>query len=306
MRRRIVQLATFAIVLAQAARADLTIRYKVGYKISDALPPAMADSLKQQMGSAVPSQSSTRIKGDKRVDVHGEVTSLVDFATRQITLLHAPTKRYSTIAASDFSSQIRKLMPAEAAAALRDIKVDVQTQKLGKSTIINGISGEEILIGVSIELPNPAGPSMQIRLEIHNWIAAADALSRIPEFKEWDAKKWSSLGAFDPAEMMTSAFAQGPAAEKLRAAMQEIAATSSGFSLKNETRIFMPMIARLLKQQGLTSDDGPVVETVTEFDSFNADPIADSVFQIPADYKPAPFEDLMREANPSKPQVPAK
>ena len=74
----------------------------------------------------------------------------------------------------------------------------------------------------------------------------------------------------------------------------------------NDAERLVSALKRLLKQQGITAGDGPVVETSMELDSFNADPIADSVFRIPAEYKPAPFEDLMREANPSKPQVPAR
>jgi hypothetical protein len=143
-------------------------------------------------------------------------------------------------------------------------------------------------------------------MEIHSWMATAEALSRFPELKQWDAKKWAAASGFDQAEIMRSAFAPGPAQEKLRAAMRELAKSSTGISLKNETRVFMPMFAQLLQAQGGSASDGPTLETSMELDSFNADPIPDSVFQIPADYKLAPFVDLMREANPNKAQMPGQ
>jgi len=280
MRSRIVLLIAAGLPLCQSVRADLSIHFTGSIQLAPGLPPAMADAMKKQFAASMPAAGSIRIKEGRVFSSFGAVSSLIDYAKPEITLIHAPSKSYSTIPAAEFGTQIDALMTPEGRAAMARTKTDITTVKSGKTAVFHEVPLEESVVTISIETPAPNGPPMQMRMEVHKWVVTAEGLARFPELKEWDIQKSSSFG-LDPATMINSLFAAGPMAEQLRKSF-------TGLPLKTETDVFLPAVM-----------PGRLIETVMEVDNFSAAPIPSSVFEVPSGYKPAPFATLMQYLKPT-------
>jgi hypothetical protein len=286
-------------LLTQAVRADLTLAYRTETHPGSSIPPAMADAMKQQMGVSMPADSTIRIKGEKVSSSSGALVSIIDYASGRMTLVHPPTRRFATLPASEYAAQLGAAMPQEARAAMQDVKIDTKVESTGRTAEIHGIAAEETVVSMFIEMPNPAGQSGGMRIEVHTWMATAAALQSFPALREWDASKMAGNGV-DLMQIMSSFFPQGSSGQKLRASMEAILKNSTGLLLKSETRIFMPMIAQMLAAQGVSGADGPVAEVVMELVNYHTDPIPDSVFQTPVGYMSAPLVDILGAVNPHK------
>jgi hypothetical protein len=67
---------------------------------------------------------------------------------------------------------------------------------------------------------------------------------------------------------------------------------SKGLLLKSSTDIYMPMMSRFV-QPGF-EPNAPLMEINNEVVELSAEPVNDSVFQLPGGYQAAPVEDLMK------------
>jgi hypothetical protein len=298
-------LAFAALLLAPAAQADLTLRYKVSVQMADGLPQSLAEVVKKQT-AASPAVSAIRIRGDQVVSQMGALTGIVDYAKKEVTFIHPGSRQYCTLTVAELPRQLESLLTREARQAMQAIKFDVEASRPGRSIIIHGIPGEESVVSVTLEQPGPENMPMQTRMEVHYWAATAEALERFPALKQWDSGKWMSLAGFSPGEMMSSFAGQGPSGEKMRAAMQDMMRTQGGVNLKTETAVFLPFLAQMMQAQGINPGDKPLVTNVTELESFDTDPVPASAFEIPAGYTAAPFAEIMREMNPGRPTLPPR
>lgn len=295
-------LAVAAALLIRDARADLTIHYKTSYQLAPGLPASMTDVMKQQLAGSMGDETTIQIQGDRVVTRTGKLIWIADYGKQQITLIHPGSKRYTTTTIADFAKQAAGLITPEARQAMDMVKVDVKGVKSGKTALIHDVPVEENVVTMTMEGAAPGSPpGVQVRMEMHHWMATPGALERFPEFKQWNVQKWSSGGGFNPADILSGGFTPGPSADKLRAAMQELIKENSGLALKSETRMFMPPMIQMLQAQGMAPGDGPMISTVMEMDRFTADPVPASVFEVPAGYQAAPLADLIQELNPAKP-----
>jgi hypothetical protein len=298
-------LAITAILLTRDARADLTIHYKTSYQLAPGLPASMTGVMKQQLAGSLPDETTVQIQGERVVTHLGGLICIVDYGKQQITLLHPGTKRYATASTSEFGKQAGSLISPEARQAMDAVKVDVKGVKSGQTALVHNVPVEENVVTMTMEGATPGGPAgVQVRMEMHHWMATAEALERFPELKQWNVQKWNSAGGFNAADLVSGSFTPGPAADKLRAAMQDLMKENSGLALKSETRMFMPPMMQILQAQGIAIGEGPMISTVMEMDRFTAEPVPASAFEVPAGYQPAPLADLIQELNPSKPRIP--
>src|SRR5271170_7147125 len=63
---------------------------------------------------------------------------------------------------------------------LQSMKLDLQMKKTGETGVIQGIRIEDNLIVLSMEGRNAAGVATPFRVEVHEWLASASELGRIP------------------------------------------------------------------------------------------------------------------------------
>jgi hypothetical protein len=304
MQYRILSSMVAVFLAAGPLRADLTIRYKTSVTSGVALPPEDAAMLKEILAAAIPAECSIQIKRSKVRSQSGKLLTIVDYAKGEMTLLESESKRFATFPLSEYASRIGALIPDAAKVSLQQIKFDIKSEHTGRTAIIQNIPATETVITLSMEMPNPSGPPISVRTELHNWIATAEGLARVPALKEWSAQNWRSMGGWDPAEAMTAAFAQLPgAAQKMAAAMREASKEGTSLSLRTQNRFYMPFLAEMMKAQGIAVPDGPLAESTMEVAGFSSDPLPDSLFEVPADYQAAPFEDVI-QASQAKPQLP--
>ncbi len=308
------QRGNFALALAlwasQTVWADLTIRYQFELKFGPALPAAAADAAKTQIAGMLPGEIATRVKGNKCASSFGPLRSIIDGGKGEITLFNPATKQFATVPAAEYADRVasQQQVPAGTQQALQtmlqNLKIDAQTKKTGETSTIQGIQTEENLIIISIEMPNPAGVPISFRMEIHQWLAAADELTRVPALNQI-AGCSAGLGASaDPSAMIERILGQLPGAtEKFGAAMKELIATKGGLTLKTQVEAFAPGIVALLQAQGgqgvvPTADvNAPLIEVSFNLAELSTNPLPDTEFQVPAGYQEAPLEDLLKAIN---------
>ena len=119
------------LVASQAAWADLTVRYKITAKAGAGMPQQLTAGLEPAM-KMIPTEVVLQYHGDMaRSELLGK-TSLIDYGRRQITILDTQGQRFATAPLDQYPSTAisgATPMPAAAAEALRNLKIDVQTKK---------------------------------------------------------------------------------------------------------------------------------------------------------------------------------
>ncbi len=303
--RRCFVLALFFLA-AEASRADLTVRQQTVVTFGSALPASMLDMVKQRVGDMIPTETTLRVKGNRCSSSGGVVTTVSDYDKGEVTLLNPKTKEFATVPYASYAARIgdsvpRQQMPEGAQQMLQSLKFNVQTKKTGQTGLIGGIQAEEYLVVLSMEMP---GLATGFKTEMHNWMAAPAELGRIPALKELADCSAHSSSAFDLNQTLQKMFAQLPGmADKFRGPLEELRKNSGSLSLKTQATVYVPALSALLAGQSAPAGfdpKEPLMEVTTDLAGFSTDPLPDSVFETPADYKAAPLESLIRVIMPAE------
>ena len=142
------------------------------------------------------------------------------------------------------------VLPQQVAEMFANIKFDAKTEKTGKTATVQGVR-EENLLTVSLEIPNPAGPPMQMRMEIHQWLASPEEVTRIPALQELAVYAALRKTGMDPMDTMTKAMTAFPGlADKMHDALQEITKNQGKPMLRMQSAVYMPSMANLVAGGG--------------------------------------------------------
>ena len=185
MKCRVAVVVFLGLCAVQEGRADLTMRHTFTFEFGSLLPPQAVDAIKQQLGNRMAEGTTVQIKGDRVYTSMGQMFSVTDYAKGEITLVDPKTKHFATVPLAEFPAKIlaaQKLpaMPPDAQRIFDNMRLEVKNSKTGQTATIHGIGTEENLLVISMEVT--AG--MQMRTEIHNWVAGADELQRTPALRE--------------------------------------------------------------------------------------------------------------------------
>ena len=302
------QRGRFALALAflasQAVWADITVRYQFDFKLGPGFPAAAADAAKQQIASVLPGEMATRVKGDKCTSSFGPLHSIIDNGKGEITLFNPATKQFATVPQAEYMTKALgpQQVPAEVQqalqSALQNLKIDVQTKKTGEISTIQGIQAEDTLVIISIEAPNPAGVSMGFRMEMHQWLAAADELTRLPALNQI-AGCSAGLGASaDPSAIFEKLLGPLGSANGLSDAMKALASSKGKLMLKTEVEVFAPALMAIMRTQA-----GPGATPIVDLNAALAT-VRFNLAELSTTPSPAPLEDLLKSIAPA--QVPPK
>ena len=239
-----------------------------------------------------------RVKGGRCSYSFGPLSMIIDAAKGELTLLNPSKKQFATIPAASYADRLTAAQPFPAAAqqALQNIKMDVQSSKTGQTAVINGIQAEDNQVVLTMDVP---GSPVSIRMEMHEWLAAAAELDRVAPLKEL-AGCSAAAGSADPSSMLQKLFGQMPGAgEKLSEAVRALSANKGTPGLKTEMAMYMPGLAALIQAQAggaaaPVDANAPIMTMLMSLSELSLNPVPDSEFQIPADYKEAPLEDLYK------------
>jgi TonB family protein len=272
-----------------ALRADVTIRYKIDYKFAESLPSAIMGQPLQQMDSSMPKEAVIQVKGNKGYSNYGKITYLTDFGAEQITLLDAAGKRFATLAMKDFADKLGASVPTSAQTS---IKSDFSSRKTGRTDTIQGIAAEENEMVLTMESAEPleaqsAGPLMKMAMQV--WNAKPEEALRVPALRQWAG--YAAYSSYlMPLTTLQKLFGgmQGPT-QGFASMIEE---NNKGLMLKSRTQIYMPMLSRFA-QPGF-DPNAPVMEITNEIVELSAEPVNDSVFQLPEGSQSATVEELMK------------
>lgn len=289
------------LLVATAAHADVTMRSKMDYRLGSFVPPAAAEGLKKQMADAVDNGIVVRIKGTRSLTSSGQFLLIMDQDKGTVTMLDPKGKRFATGTLSDYGEMLKAAMPVlppEAKQMLDNLKVDVKTDKTGKTEIIKDIKAEETLVTVNIEMAGPMAAMGAMRMEMHLWVAAKEEMDRVPALKEISAYMSSKAAGMNAASAMTKMFGAMPGfGDKIKGAVEEMMKTTSQAVLRNEVKMIMPGSAKMM---GALNPEEPMTEITTDLVEVSSETIPESLFQVPAGYQSAPMADLVRMMNPMR------
>jgi hypothetical protein len=281
------------------AHADVTIRYKMEIKTNSALPA--------QMARIMPQETVLRLKGGKGFSTSMGFNSIIDFTTKEITLLDTAGKRYAKLPYDQYGEEVARAMPempAEARAAMPSMKADISpTRVTGRTAVIQGVEAEEREIVVSVAgpaMPNmPSGP--MVKLVIHLWSAKPGEVMRVPAIRELTGYSLWSYATMNPTAVMDKMMKQLPGLGGAFAPLMEEMQKGTTV-LRVHMDMFMPAMAAMLQRMpaggnpsGASSDPNePFMQMNQEVAELSAAPVPDSVFQIPEGYQEAPAADLIK------------
>jgi hypothetical protein len=285
--------------LSHLATADVTMHSKMDYRLGSYVPAAAAEAMNKQMAEMLANGVTLRIKGKRSLSSTGPLVTIADNEKGTITLIDPKGKRYATATLADYGDTLKAAMPQipeEAKQMLENIKLDVKTEKTGKTDVIKGIKTEELLITLSVEMPGPMAAAGAMKMEMHMWAATPEELQRVPALQEIAAYMSNQTAGTDTASAMSKMFGQIPGfADKLKGSVEQIVKSSSHAVLRSQMKMMMPGSAKMM---GAANPDEPFTEMTTDLTELSTDAIPDSVFQVPAGFQAAKIEDLIRLMNP--------
>jgi hypothetical protein len=200
-------------------------------------------------------------------------------------------------------------MPREFEQMMSGIQLD--TRKTDRTDVIYGIRVGEREISMSMKLglpPMPAGvgtapaapPSMEMKVLIHLWSALPAEVERVPALRELDAVMAKSKGTSQ--DFIQQLGAMLPFASNSMSKLFDEISKEQGYPLRTQMEFMMPGFAEMMAQFGPTGESrgaavpkGPLMTMTMEITDLSTAPVDDAVFQVPMDYKPAPFADLVKK-----------
>jgi TonB family protein len=293
------------LVLASAARADVTLNSKMDFKLASFLPPQAAQGMSKQLGETMGNTMVLRVKGQRSTTNMGPLTVITDRGKGTITLVDNKGKRFATSTIAEYGDRMKAAMPQlppEAQKMFEGITIDAKTDKTGNTAVIKGIKTEETVLLVTVTMPGPMAAMGGINMEMHVWGATKEELDRVPALKE-AAEYMSKGGQQDMDAMMSKLVSALPGmGEKLKGPMEEMRKASSPAVLRREVKVLMPASAKMM---GAKDPNEPMTQFTIDLVDFSSDPIPDSVFETPPDYQSATLEELISMITP-RPPAPAQ
>lgn len=260
-------------------RGDATIRYKT--EVTSALPLPGMDST-----------SVIYMKGNKGATVSSGETIVADFAKNEITLIDAERKKYVVIPASEYGSRMAEMMPQAGAGAqmLGSMQTKCDSNKTGRTELIQGVQAEESEHTCSVEMKLPEGMQQAagamvgfgMKFVTHVWSASPSERARVPALWQLSGYElWQKL-FMNPTQTVGKMMGgMSPMMEDLR---KDQSAT---------LRLTMDMYMKMPSVPGITAAPSePTMKMTQEMVGLSTAPLDDSLFQVPADYVATTFGDF--------------
>jgi hypothetical protein len=297
-------LPALLLVACTSLYADVTMRMSWEMKINMAIPGAVPQLPFKEF--------LTRIKGDRSYAAIGPIIAVTDLSTGKVTLMDPKTQRYAAIALADYvsklsgaSGQNMQNVPEEAKQMIAKTKFDIQSRDTGRTDRILGIDAfeREVVVNVSIPVPIPGQENgMQISLKLQVWKPKPAELERVPALRELVAYNERNKGLNDPGTMLRQLFGAMPGMGDNAGKVADEITKGGNVTLGMHMGVSMPGLAKMMEQArasgaavpDLPAGDKPLAEMNLDLKELSSDKVADEVFAIPAGFKEAPVEDVLK------------
>jgi hypothetical protein len=303
MLRRIFLPALF-LVACTSLPADVTMRMSLDMKVNMAVPGAVPQLPFKEI--------LTRIKGDRSYATLGTFITVTDNSRSEVTLIDTVAQRYTIVAMADYmakvtgaSGQNSQNMPDAAKQILANMKFDIESHDTGRFDHIGGIDvfEREVVINMSIPVPIPGQENgMQMSMRFQMWKPKPAEFERVPALRELATYADRNLGFNNPTTMLRQLFSAMPGMSDHAGKMAEEIAKGGNVTLGMHVGVFMPGLAKMMEQArakgatvpDLPAGDTPLAEVNFGLKELSTGSVPDDVFVIPAGYKEAPLEDLVK------------
>jgi hypothetical protein len=299
---------------------DVTIRSHNEIKFGAVMPAPIGERTRNGTESALPESTVRYRRGGREYLQSGKFACLMDFAKQEITIIDAGHKRFATVTMKDYAGRLAAAMPAmppEYRAAQESAKTALSSRKTGRADVMQGVEVEETELTVSLDLPVPAGqtqtgPLLKVTMQV--WMAKPAEVLRVAAVRELTAGAVSNPGFshwIDPANILATIFSAMPGLGDGMSRMFQEIEKSKSVVFKSHLEASMPgMVSRLRqmqKEQGMALPDGvdpnaPFSVVDSEVVELSTAPVDDTLFQLPADYHAAPFEEVVKSVTPDFPK----
>src|SRR5436190_3680177 len=243
-------IALVVVALAPLLRGDATLHYHTEVSTAAAVPGLPAGGGPDLAGIR---DMVVRIKGNKAYSTQGNMTSIMDLTTQEMTLIDTVHKRFAKVSASQYAEQVKAAIPAiptEARTALASTKTSADTRSTGRTATIQGIQAEEHEFVLTMELPPggppDAGPMMKMRMQM--WTAKPEEAQRVPALQEYQNYTASAKSTMNPMEMVKQVFSGLPGLSDSLGSMIADMSNSGSTSMRIHTEVTMPFLAAMAKQ----------------------------------------------------------
>jgi hypothetical protein len=307
--------------IVPALSGDVTVRSRNEMRFGIVLPQPIAERTKNGTEVTLPDSTVSYRKGSLEYLKSGKFACLMDFAKQTITLIDEEHKQFATIAMKDYADRLAVTMPAlppDSKSAQESAKITVSSKKTGRTDVMHGVQVEESEITALLDLPIPLPPGQTasgplIKATMQVWLAKSSEAARLPAIRELAAQSWPNAKFSqwaDPANILMQTFGAMPGlADGMSRMFQEIE-KSKPVVLKSHLEISMPGMIPFLEKtlaEGNALPKGfdphaPFSVIDSEVDEISTAPIGDSLFQVPTDYHPAPFDDVVKALAPNFPK----
>jgi hypothetical protein len=264
-----------------------------------------------------------RIKGDRSYSAIGTLVTVTDASRSEVTLIDTKAQRYAILTLAEYMAklQLNNLTPAasgsdqdkaEAAKAaeaakqaLANVKFDVESHETGRTDRIGGVAvfEREVVVNMSLPVPIPGQENgMQMTMKLQVWKPNPSELDRMPALRELATYTERNQGFNNPAAMLRQIFSAMPGMSEGTSKLVEEMKKGGSVTLGMHMGFFMPGLAKMMEQaraQGnnipdLPPADKPLAEMSLSLQELSTDPVPNEVFAIPAGYKEAPAEDMLK------------
>lgn len=304
-------LPVLLLVACTSLYADVTMRMSLDLKVNMAVPGAVPQLPFKEM--------VTRIKGDRSYATLGTFITVTDNSRSEVTLIDTEAQRYAIVAMADYLAKLPSAngqniqnMPEAAKQMMANVKFDIESHDTGRTDRIQGIDvfEREVVVNMSIPLPLPGQENgMQMSMKFQTWKPKPAEFERVPALRELATYNERNHGFNNPTTMLRQVFGAMPGMSDNAGKMAEEITKGGNVTLGMHMGIFMPGLAKMVEQAqakaqakggavpalpALPSGDKPLAEVDFDLTELSTGSVPAEVFNIPAGYKEAPVEDLVK------------
>jgi hypothetical protein len=284
--------------------ADVTVRYQNDLKMASYLPQQAQEQAKKSMPAG--QGMFLQFKNGKAVSKFGNMTSVVDYASKQVTLIDTEHKSYATLPVSEFTDQmaatVKAIMPAmpdEAKKAMAEMKTSVTSKAVESSDVIQGVQADEKEMVMTVAMPGGTGMTMKMVFRI--WTAKPSETLRVQAIRELTGYNLYANQFMNPVESMKKMFEMFPGMGDTLKDMVDNLAQNKAFVLRVKVANYMQFSPEMLQKMGGNSPFGagydpnvPLSEMTQEVVELSTASVDAAAFQVPEGFQTAPAGDMLK------------
>ena len=289
--------------------ADATVRYHTDVQMAPGT--GISAPLNQALGGM--RDMVIRIKGNKAYSSQGNLVTIMDLATQELTLVDAPHKRFASAPSSKYTEQMKaaaSAIPPQARELFASMKSNLESHSTGRTEVIQGIPAEEREFVMTLDMAAPGGPAAPapfMKLIMQVWSPKPDDAQNVAALRELKNYTASASVAMNPADIIKQIAGGMPGFGDNLAAVVTQSTENGSVALRTHMEIMMPLLALMSRQlpqqpgQPLAGLDpnAPLIQLTQEVVELSTDPVDDSLFTVPAGYQPASLEEILNGMIPT-------